>query len=604
MKYFCLVLTGLLSLNLLWALPEDAPQVSGVSFIGNSRIKSKHLEQIINIQNKIFFADQSFDRRVIKLDAISIKNYYLTKGYLDVAVIDSFTISDKGADIFFRIQEGKQYFLQSINLSGNSTLTDKQIISIFKLKENKPFNPVAIQVNRSVLNEAYHEEGKLFLETKISQLVTDSVVVNIEIQEGPDVHINKIYVEGMKADLDSNVIFRELEFKVGDKYVKSNIDASQRKLMEIGIFSMAALTPVKNTTSDTTVNLVIELRELNRREILSSGGYYPVIVNEGIMPVNALGGDVAWKDRRVFNSVSNFEIRSSLALPLETGYQFPRATVDVLFSNQWILGMRIPTELSGFFQSFRNYEQDDGIYRYGFQLANILQLDERSYIKTILRWELFDDKKRDNKNDIENRSFRIVGRLDRANNPLYPSRGYVLNTELISVGGLLGGDRDYQKIDTGIQGYFPLRKDWTLASRIKYGMIFNWERDYDVYETTLLYDKFYLGGSSSLRAWEALKFLTYSDPDNDKKIPRGELIRLLLNWEIRFPIVWLFGGEIFLEGGQLTDQIKNVALRSIQWGGGFGVTFASPLGPVRLDYAFQVDNPGSREISLGLLYIF
>ena len=604
MKYFCLVLTGLLSLNLLWALPEDAPQVSGVSFIGNSRIKSKHLEQIINIQNKTFFADQSFDRRVIKLDAISIKNYYLTKGYLDVAVIDSFTISDKGADIFFRIQEGKQYFLQSINLSGNSTLTDKQIISIFKLKENKPFNPVAIQVNRSVLNEAYHEEGKLFLETKISQLVTDSVVVNIEIQEGPDVHINKIYVEGMKADLDSNVIFRELEFKVGDKYVKSNIDASQRKLMEIGIFSMAALTPVKNTTSDTTVNLVIELRELNRREILSSGGYYPVIVNEGIMPVNALGDDVAWKDRRVFNSVSNFEIRSSLALPLETGYQFPRATVDVLFSNQWILGMRIPTELSGFFQSFRNYEQDDGIYRYGFQLANILQLDERSYIKTILRWELFDDKKRDNKNDIENRSFRIVGRLDRANNPLYPSRGYVLNTELISVGGLLGGDRDYQKIDTGIQGYFPLRKDWTLASRIKYGMIFNWERDYDVYETTLLYDKFYLGGSSSLRAWEALKFLTYSDPDNDKKIPRGELIRLLLNWEIRFPIVWLFGGEIFLEGGQLTDQIKNVALRSIQWGGGFGVTFASPLGPVRLDYAFQVDNPGSREISLGLLYIF
>ena len=604
MKYFCLVLTGLLSLNLLWALPEDAPQVSGVSFIGNSRIKSKHLEQIINIQNKTFFADQSFDRRVIKLDAISIKNYYLTKGYLDVAVIDSFTISDKSADIFFRIQEGKQYFLQSINLSGNGTLTDKQIISIFKLKENKPFNPVAIQVNRSVLNEAYHEEGKLFLETKISQLVTDSVVVNIEIQEGPDVHINKIYVEGMKADLDSNVIFRELEFKVGDKYVKSNIDASQRKLMEIGIFSMAALTPVKNTTSDTTVNLVIELRELNRREILSSGGYYPVIVNEGIMPVNALGGDVAWKDRRVFNSVSNFEIRSSLALPLETGYQFPRATVDVLFSNQWILGMRIPTELSGFFQSFRNYEQDDGIYRYGFQLANILQLDERSYIKTILRWELFDDKKRDNKNDIENRSFRIVGRLDRANNPLYPSRGYVLNTELISVGGLLGGDRDYQKIDTGIQGYFPLRKDWTLASRIKYGMIFNWERDYDVYETTLLYDKFYLGGSSSLRAWEALKFLTYSDPDNDKKIPRGELIRLLLNWEIRFPIVWLFGGEIFLEGGQLTDQIKNVALRSIQWGGGFGVTFASPLGPVRLDYAFQVDNPGSREISLGLLYIF
>ena len=599
MKYCCLVLTGLLSLNLLWAMPEDVTHVSGAKFIGNSRIKSKYLKQIINIQNKLLFANQSFDRRVIKLDAISIKNYYLTKGFLDVAVIDSFTINDGKADIFFRIQEGKEYFLNTINLSGNATLTDKQIISIFKLKENNPYNPVAIQVNRSELNEAYHEKSKLFLETKTSQLVTDSVVVNIEIQEGPDVYINKIYVDGMKGNLDSNVIFRELDFKVGDKYVKSNIDASQRKLMEIGIFSMAAITPVKNITNDTTVNLVIELRELNRREILSSGGLIAVTVNEGVDPVSALGGDVAWKDRRVFNSASNLEIKSLLAIPLETEWQWPRATVDVLLSNQWILGLRIPTELSGFFQSFRNYEQNEGIYRYGFQLANILRLDDRSYLRTILRWELFDDKKRDDKNDIENRSFRIIGRLDKANNPLYPSRGYVIFTEFISVGGLLGGNRTYQKIDTGIQGYLPIRKDWTMASRIKYGMIFDWDEDYDEYETTLLYDKFYLGGSSSLRAWEALKFLT----DNDEDTPRGELIRLLLNWEIRFPIVWLLGGEIFLEGGQLTDKINNVALKSIHWGRGFGVTLASPLGPIRLDYAFR-DKPGSGRLNLGFLYIF
>jgi outer membrane protein insertion porin family len=581
-------------------MPEDVTQVSGVKFIGNSRIKSKHLKQIINIQNKSLFANQSFDRRVIKLDAISIKNYYLTKGFLDVAVIDSFTINDGNADIFFRIQEGKQYFLNTINLSGNATLTDKQIISIFKLKENKPYNPVAIQVNRSELNEAYHEKSKLFLETKTSQLVTDSVVVNIEIQEGPDVYINKIYVDGMIENLDSNVIFRELDFKVGDKYVKSNIDASQRKLMEIGIFSMAAITPVKNITNDTTVNLVIELRELNRREILSSGGLIAVTVNEGVDPVSALGGDVAWKDRRVFNSAANLEIKSLLAIPVETGLQYPRATVDVLLSNQWILGLRIPTELSGFFQSFRNYEQTDGIYRYGFQLANILRFDERSYLRTILRWELFDDKKRDDKNDIENRSFRIIGRLDKANNPLYPSRGYVLFTEFISVGGLLGGNRTYQKIDTGIQGYLPIRKDWTMASRIKYGMIFDWDEDYDEYETILLYDKFYLGGSSSLRAWEALKFLT----DNDEDTPRGELIRLLLNWEIRFPIVWLLGGEIFLEGGQLTDKINYVALKSIQWGRGFGVTLASPLGPIRLDYGWKEDKPGSGRLNLGFLYIF
>jgi Outer membrane protein/protective antigen OMA87 len=266
--------------------------------------------------------------------------------------------------------------------------------------------------------------------------------------------------------------------------------------MEIGIFSMAAITPIKNTTNDTTVNLLIELREMNRREILSSGGYYPITVNEGVDQVIALAGDIAWKDRRVLNSVASFQVKSSLAIPFEAGYQYPRFTFDMLISNQWILGLRIPSELKGFFQSFRNYNQDQGIYRYGFQLANILRLDDRSYIRAILRWELFDDNKRDNKNDIENRSFRLIGRFDRSNNPIYPSKGYILNTEIISVGGALGGNRTYQKLDIGIQGYSSIQKKTVLASRIKYGMIYNWKDNYDIYESKV-YDKFYLGGSSS-----------------------------------------------------------------------------------------------------------
>ena len=400
----------------------------------------------------------------------------------------------------------------------------------------------------------------------------------------------------MNEDLDSNLVYRELLFSKHDRYVKSKIDLSQRKLMEIGIFSMAAITPVKNTTNDSTVNLVIELREMNRREILSSGGYYPITVNEGVDQVIALAGEIAWKDRRVLNSVSSFQVKSSLAIPFETGYRYPRFNFDMVLSNQWILGLRFPYELKGFFQSFRNYNQEDGIYRYGFQLANILRLDERSYFRSILRWELFDDNKRDDKNDIENRSFRIITRLDRSNNPLYPTKGYVFNAEMISVGGFLGGNRTYQKIDSGIQSYLTILKEWVFASRIKYGMIFNWKDNYDIYET-LLYDKFYLGGSSSLRAWAPLKFLTEIDQGtdligvaDDRVIPKGMLTRLLVNFEIRFPIYKLFAGEIFIDGGQLTDKRSNISINNIKWGKGFGIVIKSPFGPVRLDYSNPLNN--------------
>ncbi len=612
MKLYLCIAIGLISLNIVFANSFDNAQIKSVTFIGNKNIKSNSLQKIINIQNKSIFTDLPFDRRVIKLDAISIKNYYLTNGYLDVSVVDSFSVNEKSADIYFRILEGKQYFLNSINISGNNSLKDEEIFSLLNLRKNYPFNPVGIQINRNRLDDKYFENSKLFTNIKIEPLVSDSVTINIIIDEGPDIFINKIYIEGKNKDLDSNLIYRELLFSKNDKYVKSKIDLSQRKLMEIGIFSMAAITPVKNISNDSTVNIVIELREMNQREIISSGGYYPITVNEGVDQVIALAGDVAWKDRRVLNSISSFEIKSSLAIPFETGYRYPRFNFDMLLSNQWILGLRFPYELKGFFQSFRNYNQEDGIYRYGFQLANILRLDERSYFRSILRWELFDDNKRDDKNDIENRSFRVIGRFDRSNNPLYPSKGYVLNTEIISVGGILGGNRTYQKIDTGIQNYFSIIKRWVLASRVKYGMIFNWKSEYDIYET-LLYDKFYLGGSSSLRAWDPLKFLTEIDPGtdlvgvaDDRIIPKGMLTRILINFEVRFPIYKLIGGEVFIDGGQLTDKSNSISFNNIRWGKGFGVTIKTPFGPVRLDYSNSFNNSsfGDGKLNLGLLYIF
>ena len=612
MKLYLWIVIGLISLNIVFANSLDNAQIKSVTFIGNKNIKSNSLQKIINIQNKSIFTDLPFDRRVIKLDAISIKNYYLTNGYLDVSVVDSFSVNEKSADIYFRILEGKQYFLNSINISGNNSLKDEEIFSLLNLRKNYPFNPVGIQINRNRLDDRYFENSKLFTNIKIEPLVSDSVTINIIIDEGPDISINKIYIEGKNEDLDSNLIYRELLFSKNDKYVKSKIDLSQRKLMEIGIFSMAAITPVKNISNDSTVNIVIELREMNQREIISSGGYYPITVNEGVDQVIALAGDVAWKDRRVLNSVSSFEIKSSLAIPFETGYRYPRFNFDMVLSNQWILGLRFPYELKGFFQSFRNYNQEDGIYRYGFQLANILRLDERSYFRSILRWELFDDNKRDDKNDIENRSFRVIGRFDRSNNPLYPSKGYVLNTEIISVGGILGGNRTYQKIDTGIQNYFSIIKRWVLASRVKYGMIFNWKSEYDIYET-LLYDKFYLGGSSSLRAWDPLKFLTEIDPGtdlvgvaDDRIIPKGMLTRILINFEVRFPIYKLIGGEVFIDGGQLTDKSNSISFNNIRWGKGFGITIKTPFGPVRLDYSNPFNNSsfGDGKLNLGLLYIF
>ena len=162
MKIYQWIVLGLISIKIIFAFTNVPTKIKSVTFIDNNNIKPRYLQNIINIQNKTLFTDQLFDRRIIKLDAISIKNYYLINGYLDVAVIDSFLINEKSADVYFRIIEGKQYYLKDINISGNYSLSDKNISSILNLHQHKPFNPVSIQINRNRLDEKYFELSKLF----------------------------------------------------------------------------------------------------------------------------------------------------------------------------------------------------------------------------------------------------------------------------------------------------------------------------------------------------------------------------------------------------------------------------------------------------------
>ena len=126
-------------------------------------------------------------------------------------------------------------------------------------------------------------------------------------------------------------------------------------------------------------------------------------------------------------------------------------------------------------------------------------------------------------------------------------------------------------------------------------MIIGWNRGYHDY----LYDKFYLGGSNSLRGWDMLRYQTDSNG-----LPLGDVIRIINNWEIRFPLFGILGGEIFLDGGHIYNNFENISFSNLSWDSGFGITLATPLGPVRLDAAIPLEKNANWQIQLGVQYIF
>ena len=591
-------------------------KINDVNLIGVENFDENQIRNVLRIHEAGFLSKMDFDRRLVKLDAINIKTFYVSKGYLGVTVKDSISIINNLVDIHFLINEGKRYYIRSLAITGNESLNDKTISRILGLKQNRAFNPVRTNANYNILEDRYREIGKLFANINISDTIKDSVDINILIIEGPDVYINNTFFTGLGI-VDSAIVQRELLFKKGDKYNQSNINNSQRQLLQTGIFSVANITPVKLTKSDSLVNLLIELRQFKPYEWLSEGGYYPIEYYEGTEPIPGAGVLVEWRNRNLIRSGTSLSLKLSGQSLISNSTLNPKIRFDISLANPWLLKFKIPTKTQIYLESFKDYISfgEPYVTRYGIELINtyfIDKIERRSYIETRLYLDRFsrkdylntendallnliDDSGNSRNIKIEKHSFEINFRLDKSDNVLYPSEGLIYLGQLNRTGGILGGNRDFIKLDLGIRAYKPIYKNIILASRIKYGMIIGWNADYHDY----LYDKFYLGGSNSLRGWDMLRYRTDSN-----NLPIGDIIRIMNNWEIRFPLFWILGGEIFVDGGHIYSSYDDISLNKLSWDSGFGITLATPLGPVRLDMAHPLEKNTNWRIHLGVQYIF
>ena len=584
-------------------LASQKKTVKTVSIIGAEIVKESLILSAMRTKKSTIFSSQKFDSRILRLDAISVKTLYISNGFLEVSVEDSTRIVDGKVHVFLKISEGKQYFLHSVEIQGNQTITDKTINKILEFIPKKPYDPVTANKNLSLVRQEYEQYGKLFSSIMITDKIGDSVNVQLQVEEGPDVYIDTFFIEGLQ-NLGEDNVTREIAFKSGDLYKKEEIDLTKRRILQTGVFSYAGITPLPVAGSDTTVNVLIELRQFTPKQWSSEGGYFPIEYYRGVEPIPGIGGEIEWRNRSLSRSTTNFSTRVIVQGLLSEDYLYliyPKFGMDMDFSNQWFLERRIPTKIRLFYETFTNLSQEGSlspVMRYGLQLTSHKKFDNFSFIETGLNWEQFIGFENDQQ-EIEQRTFKLRGYLDRSDDPLFPYNGYRLTGEVSQTGGILGGTRDYVKIDLGINKYNQIHKKIVLAGRLKYGMIFGWEGSYN----DVQYEKFYLGGSSSLRGWDMLKFKV---DEND--MPNGDIIRLMMNWEIRFPLFWILGGELFIDGGYLTDSFRNQSIGQIEWDGGFGITLMTPLVPLRLDFAIPLKKStggiNSWKIQLGASYIF
>jgi outer membrane protein insertion porin family/translocation and assembly module TamA len=209
----------------------------------------------------------------------------------------------------------------------------------------------------------------------------------------------------------------------------------------------------------------------------------------------------------------------------------------------------------------------------------------------------------------------ITGRLSmpRVNNPIDPSRGSNAALEVVWASKLLGSSefQQFTRVLGDVAWYRPLSRDVVLAWHLRGGMIFSPQVAFGTQTNAFVppEQRFYAGGPNDVRGFRrnelgpvvyvvtATALASVHDsasrlpPDSVQVAPTGGNTLVGGNIELRFPspvLATRMRLALFVDAGMLWERGRpDLAPAALRITPGFGLRVGTPLGPARLDIAYN-----------------
>jgi outer membrane protein insertion porin family len=172
---------------------------------------------------------------------------------------------------------------------------------------------------------------------------------------------------------------------------------------------------------------------------------------------------------------------------------------------------------------------------------------------------------------------------DTRDHTFLTTRGSDNSLSVDFTGGVLGGDAEFIKYIFNSSWYHPLFWKFVGFLHGKVGYI------QEIGDGLIpIYDRFFLGGINSLRAFNAGD-VSPRDPDSGDRIGGNKMV--LFNAEVLFPLAEDKGvrGVLFFDVGNAYDDGEDINLDNIKSNVGAGIRWHSPMGPLRLEWGYNLD---------------
>lgn len=234
-----------------------------VSFIGNRSFSDRRLRQVLETKQagllrQIFQADTFVPER-LDLDKQMLRDFYLSRGFIDVQVLDATGELSRERDatfITFTLREGQSFKIGKIStVSAIDTVDAAEFVAVQKLRSGVTYSPSIIENNIARMENLALRKGLNFvrIEPRLVRNERDQTLdVEFVLKRGEKTFVERIDIEGNTTTLDQ-VVRRQFRTVEGDPFNPREIRQAAERIRALGFFTDANVDSKPGSAADQVV---------------------------------------------------------------------------------------------------------------------------------------------------------------------------------------------------------------------------------------------------------------------------------------------------------------------------------------------------------------
>lgn len=566
--------------------------------------------------------DYAFDEALVAVDARRVEALYRSVGYYEAEVTHveaDIDHEDQEVSLVMTVVEGEPTLIGDVaRVWGESDLTPEETASVeaqIPLERDKPFE--VAQLNNSLGNArmAMMQLGyPLAVVTNQAEVdvAKRRAAVEFRLEPGPKARIGAVRFEGLEG-VPQYMVDREVEFALGELYSPARVQQIEASVRGMRVFRWVAARP-PTEVKDGAVELVVQLSEADPQSLRAG----LLIALETVRWQEQVRID--YTHTNLFGHLTRLDFKvllgwAELPNPFTPDLHGPVVSLEPQFTKKGLLEKQLTWALTPKFdldleEGYQYYSPSNrfGVSRW---FAGMTRLGFTHNLRMVDFFNVSPDLEantsllgRDYRDPFWLSYLELQAQAYLTDSITKPTNGAIFDATYSLSSTLMGSDFDFHKFEVRARAYWKVFSWLQIATRAQTGLI---SRFGDQPGTPFNF-RFYLGGANSVRGWGSRKLaprIEECDADGAcDTIQVGGYTMVQANLELRFRLLEKLFLVTFADLGDVQED--ELTWNPSQWNytAGPGLRYDSPMGMVRLDAGFRLNDPGvyTGEPSWGLYF--